>query len=437
MTEAQELHPLLHLQILSTKKPLLVSTYKQDESKQDCEDSLKELERLLDTLGIPNGICEACPLRQFNAATYLGSGKIEELAEKAKNEKCDLIVIDDELPPAQQRNLEKLFHLPVVDRTEVILEVFAQHAKSREAKLQIEVAKIRYQLPRLKRLWTHLSRQRGGGVNQKGEGEKQLEIDKRLLKKKLERLQKELDEVQLYRTTQRRARQRSGIATFAIVGYTNAGKSTLLKALTEADVLVEDKLFATLDTTTRKYRLPNHQEILLIDTVGFIKKLPHTLVAAFRSTLQEAMNADILLHLMDASSLLVEKQAEATLSVLKELGAEKKPLVTLLNKADQVEDPLVLTRLRLKYPKAVIISALKKEGFDRLLEVMEQELSSRRSYVKLLIPQKDYHIVAEIERRGLIIEKEFENDAILLKAELPHDLAQKLLSFQISPEKDL
>ncbi|MCX6995280.1 MAG: GTPase HflX [Chlamydiae bacterium] len=431
MSEKQTVPSVIDLSILAAKKPLLVSTYTQAEPKNECEDSLNELERLLETLGIPKGIKEACPLRQFNAATYLGSGKVEELVELSRKNNCDLIVIDDELPPAQQRNLENLFQRPVVDRTEIILEVFAQHAKSREAKLQIEVAQIRYQLPRLKRLWSHLSRQRGGGVNQKGEGEQQLEIDKRLLRKKFEGLQKELEQVQLYRNTQRRARERSGIATFAIVGYTNSGKSTLLKALTEADVLIEDKLFATLDTTTRKYCLPNHQEILLIDTVGFIKKLPHTLVAAFRSTLQEAMSADILLHLMDASSPLVGKQAEATLSVLKELGAQDKPIITLFNKAELVKDPLILTRLRLTFPKSVTISALKKEGFDLLLEYMERELSERRKLVHLRVPQKDYHIVAEIERRGLILTKEFDNEFILIKAELPHDLAQKLLPYRI------
>lgn len=435
MTEEQTLHPLLQLQIVDTKKPLLISTYSQMESKNDCQDSLKELERLLETLGIPEGLHEPCPLRQFNAATYLGVGKIEELHDKAMQNKCDLVVIDDELPPAQQRNLEKLFKLPVIDRTEVILEVFARHARTKEAKLQIEVAKIRYQMPRLKRLWTHLSRQKGGGVYTKGEGEKQLELDKRILKKKLERLQKELDEVQRYRTTQRRARERSGIASFAIVGYTNAGKSTLLKAMTAADVLVEDKLFATLDTTTRKYRLPNHQEILLVDTVGFIKKLPHTLVAAFRSTLGEAMQADILLHIIDISSPQAESQAEATLSVLKELGAVNKPIITLFNKCDKLDDPLRLSRLRLKFPKAAPISALTGEGFDRLIELMENELAARRRVVYLAIPQEEYHLVAEIERRGLIREKSFEENLILLEAELPHDLAQKLLAYQKSSEE--
>lgn len=433
MREQQDFHPLLHLQILETKKPLLISTYGQTESKEDSERSLQELERLLETLGVPAGIHEPCPLRQFNAATYLGSGKVDELALKARELGVDLIVIDDELPSSQQRNLEKLFHLPVVDRTEVILEVFARHAKSKEAKLQIEVAKIRYQLPRLKRLWTHLSRQKGGGVYTKGEGEKQLEIDKRLLKKKLERLQKELDEVQRYRMTQRRARERSGIATFAIVGYTNVGKSTLLKALTEADVLVEDKLFATLDTTTRKYQLRNHQEILLIDTVGFIKKLPHTLVAAFRSTLGEAMSADILLHLIDASSKEAEAQAMATLAVLKELGAAKKPIITLLNKCDKVDDHMKINRLRLQFPKAASISALTKEGFDELLDLLERELATRRTSSWFKVPQREYAIVAEIERRGQILEKQFEDNEVLLHAELPHDLSLKLERFKVEP----
>ena len=223
--------------------------------------------------------------------------------------------------PYQQRNLEQAFKKPVMDRTELIIEVFAQRAQTIEARLQIELAKIRYQLPRLKRLWTHLSRQvAGGGGFTKGAGEKQIELDRRMLRQRVTRLQKEIEEVRAVRATQRASRIRTGIPTFAIVGYTNAGKSTLLKSLTQAEVLVEDKLFATLDTTTRKFKLPSNQEILLIDTVGFIQKIPHTLIAAFKSTLEEAIHTDVLLHLIDASSPQALEQAKATNEVLKELG---------------------------------------------------------------------------------------------------------------------
>lgn len=413
------------------RKALLVGTYMAGK-KQVCEEQLEELESLGTTYGLTTVLKLPCPLREIDAGTFLGSGKIDEIRQLAADHACDVVIFDDEISPQQQRNIEKLVEKTVIDRTELILAVFAQRAQTREAKLQIELASCRYQMPRLRKLWTHLGRQRSGGASGgfvKGEGEKQIEIDKRILKTQVDRLEKEFEEVKKHRQTQRRSRERSGIPTFAIIGYTNVGKSTLLKALTDADVLIEDKLFATLDTTTRKFILPNNQQILLIDTVGFIRKIPHQLVAAFRSTLEEAVEADILLHLIDVSSPTASVQAEATLEVLKELGATKHPIITVLNKVDLCPNRLMIDRIRFKYSKTVEISALQKEGFDRLLDLMIREIASLRKIVRLRVPQSQYAQLHDVIREGRIITQEYEENDILLEVEIPQQFERKIAHF--------
>lgn len=379
---------------------------------------------------------QICMLRALTAATFVTEGKLQELAALADSLGADAVVFDDEISPAQQRNLEKVFRKVVMDRTEVILDVFAHRAQTKEARLQIELARTKYQAPRLKRLWTHLSRQTGsggggagGGAYLKGDGEKQIEIDRRLIKKKTEQLKREIDQVSAYRETQRTARERSGVPVFAIVGYTNAGKSTLLNALTDADVLVEDKLFATLDTTTRRMTLRNGQEILLIDTVGFIRKLPHLLVAAFRSTLEESLQADILLHVVDASQPAALDQAKTTLEVLKELGAKGTSVLTLLNKADACPDTKMLERLRLTFPKTVQISAKTRAGFDALEELMTEELANRRQRLKLKVPQSDYAVVATVMRQGNIIKQDYEDNDVYLIVDLPTAAVGKVAAY--------
>ncbi|NDD58547.1 MAG: GTPase HflX [Chlamydiae bacterium] len=412
------------------KKALLLGAYFVTKEKEKCEDYLEELHRLCETFGILETHSVPCPVKKLDAGTYLGSGKLEELYQLKNELNCDLVVFDDEISPHQQRNLEKIFKCPVIDRTELIIEVFAQRAQTREAKLQIELAKIRYQFPRLRRMWTHLSRQStGGGGYLKGEGEKQIEIDRRILRRRIDALRKEIEEVIAQRKTQRAARLRSGIPTFAIIGYTNAGKSTLLKSLTQADVLVEDKLFATLDTTTRKFTLPNNQDVLLIDTVGFIRKIPHTLVAAFKSTLEEATHTDILLHLIDASHPNALEHAEATLEVLKELGAKDHPIITVLNKMDACEDPSILTRLRLTYTKTVQISASQGVGFEDLSQRMMDEISKLRKIFTLRIPQSNYALVAELMKEGNVLESDYEENDVLLKIEIPVRLEYKVIPF--------
>lgn len=419
------------------KKAVLVAVYKgSGMQKELCQEHLDELALLADTYGVDTIDKVSCQVRKFDASLFIGKGKLEEVKEKAESLGADMVIFDDEITPGQQRNLETFISKPVMDRTEVILGVFAQRAQTKEAKLQIKVAQVKYQAPRLKRLWTHLERQAGtagggsgGGGYLKGVGEKQIEIDRRLLKDELQKLNEELEEVKEHRKTQRQARTRSGMPVFAIIGYTNAGKSSLLNALTDAGIFVEDKLFATLDTTTRQFTLPNNQKILLIDTVGFIRKLPHLLVAAFKSTLEEAVQADILIHLVDVSHPMAEEQAATTYEVLKELGAKEKQVIMALNKIDKLEDQARINRMRILYPKTVAISALHGTGLEDLQEAMIEELKKQRKVVRLRIPQKDFQVVSEVERFGHIIDRDYEENDVLLNAELPTELASKLKSY--------
>lgn len=414
------------------KKAFLIATFSGQAQRAVCEEHLQELAFLSDTYGLEVVKILPCNLRTITASTYLSEGKVNEVKELIDQTDADVIIFDEEISPAQQRNLEKAFGREVIDRTELIIGVFAQRAHTKEAQLQVELAQVRYQFPRLKRLWTHLDRQgTGGGSGSgggylRGEGEKQIEIDKRLLERQVKRLESQIAQVRLHRETQRTARERSDIPTFALIGYTNVGKSSLLNALTDAGVFVEDKLFATLDTTTRRFELPNQQSVLVIDTVGFIRKLPHLLVAAFKSTLEEAFNADILLHVVDLSHPLAWEQAKASMEVLKELNAEDKPIITILNKLDRLHDPSLITKLRLTYPKTVLVSAQTREGFDALFEMMSAELREQRRQLVLRIPQSEYHLVSQIKKNGGILEEQYEDNDVILKVELSAAEAARL-----------
>ena len=410
------------------RKAFLVGVYRM-RGKELCKEHLEELKSLCDTYGLKAVEKMSCPLRKIESSTFLGKGKVEEIARKVKESGVDIVIFDEEIAPQQQRNLEKIFERPVIDRCELILGVFEVHATSKESNLQVELAQCKYQLPRLKRMWTHLSRQRvsgAGGGYLKGTGERQIETDRRLLRRRMDRLKRELEEVGKQREIKRRSRKRKGVPTFAIVGYTNAGKSTLLNVLTEAEVLVEDKLFATLDTTTRKFILPNKQEVLLIDTVGFIRKLPHDLIESFKSTLEETVQTDILLHIIDTSNPRAIEQADATLEVLKELKVHKRPVITVLNKSDECTDKFLINKLRIRYPNTVLISAKKKEGFEQLMHRMMKEVSLLRKVVNLKIPQSEYSVVSEIIRKGKVIIREYEENNILLKVEIPAMMEYKI-----------
>lgn len=424
------------------KKPMkafLIGVFTKKELESTAIEHLTELELLTNTYQIPIVGSWCTSLRDISSATFLSSGKVAMLKERAREVHANLIVFDDEISPVQQRNLEKEMGIPVMDRSEIILGVFASHARTHEAKLQIELAQLKYMSPRLKRLWTHLSRQSGGGGGgggggyMKGEGEKQIEIDRRIIKSRIEKLERELEVVRASRHTQKAQRVRHGTPVFAIVGYTNSGKSTLMNRCTDAGVLVENKLFATLDTTTRQLVLPNNQTVLISDTVGFIRKLPHLLVASFKSTLEEALDADFLIHVIDVSHPQAVDQAETTVDVLHELHAKDKPCITVLNKIDLQEglDQLIvsenLIKIRTKYPRSIAVSAKTGEGMDSLLKAMMDAVHERVLRVSLRIPQCDYHVVADIIETATLFSKEYDQNDVLLDVELPKPLAMKYL----------
>ncbi len=416
------------------KRVILVGTYTSNRDKEECYEHLKELNSLSYTYNFDVIKEIACPIKRFNPATYIGSGKLNEIKIIMEEESIDCIIFDNEISPNQQKNIEEIIGKPVLDRNELILEIFAARAKTKEALLQIELAKIHYQLPRLKRLWTHLSREKSSGSatgTMRGGGEKQIEVDRRICKQRANVVEKELLAVREQRGTQRHARRKVGTPTFAIVGYTNAGKSSLLNALTKSDVLVENKLFATLDTASRQMTLPNKQNIILIDTVGFIRKLPHFLVEAFKSTLEESVFTDVLVHVIDASSPSALENGQITLEVLHGLGVVDKPIITVLNKIDQCTDQSIIEKLTNKYHKTVLMSITKSIGFERLLDLMQEEIKNLRKIVNLRIPQSNYNLVSELMKEGRVICSSYEDDDILIEIEIPIKLEHKVQQFII------
>ncbi|MBP6506075.1 MAG: GTPase HflX [Opitutaceae bacterium] len=378
---------------------------------------LIELHELVENLRIGVVGRELINLRKPTPATLIGSGKTEEIIAAAKALDADLIVFDEALSPAQQRNWEKASGLAVIDREEVILDIFADRAQTREAVLQVALARMEYSLPRLTRAWTHLSRQRGKG-KMGGEGETQLEQDRRQVNDRITRLKRELIEVQKQRSVQRHKRQRVPVPTASIVGYTNAGKSSLLNKLTGAHVLAEDKLFATLDPTTRQLLLRGNQKLLVTDTVGFIRRLPHRLVEAFKATLEETIVADFLIHVLDVTNADVEKHHATTLGVLAELGAAEKTIIPVFNKVDAAT-PEDLLRARLLAPEAIFVSAHTGAGLDlleaRLVELIAHAFASS----ELLVPHDRYDVVARLHTLGDIQEQEHRDDGIYIRGRFP------------------
>jgi GTP-binding protein HflX len=416
-----------------TARVFLVGVELKSRTAAYVRESLDELEELAETAGAQI-ICEgiqkmAVPV----AATYIGPGKAQEFAAQARANDVDTIIFDDELSPAQTRNLEKIFGCKIMDRTALILEIFGQRARTREGKLQIEHAQLKYLLPRLTRYWSHLSRQRGSTGSIGGEGESQLEADRRKLSERIEKIESELEKVRSQRETQRAGRQRSEWPLASIVGYTNAGKSTLLNQLTGAKVLVEDKLFATLDPTTRRLKLPTNQNVLLTDTVGFIKKLPHGLVEAFKATLEEVVQADLLLHVVDISHPQAEEQIDAVNTVLMEIGAAEKPVLMVFNKIDQGNGGGTLNRLREKFSNAVAISAKTGEGIAPLLAELGTQLRPVREFLDLRVPQEKAAVIARIHAVGQIVESRYSGKNARFKVRIPPHLHAEFAAF-IAPE---
>ena len=390
----------------------------------DTRDSLAELGELAATAG---GEVVGDGRQKLDAptpATFIGKGKAEEFAAFCRRNDVDTVIFDDELSPAQSRTLENIFNCKILDRTSLILDIFAQRARTREGKLQIELAQLQHLLPRLTRFWGHLSRQAGGIGMRGGEGESQLEADRRKVQERIDKLSRDLELVRRQRATQRAGRQRSNWPLASIVGYTNAGKSTLLNALTGADVLAKDILFATLDPTTRRLRLPTNQNVLLTDTVGFIRKLPHGLVEAFKATLEEVVQADLLLHIVDVSHPKAEEQIQAVNAVLGEIGAGEKPTIMVLNKVDRLNGNGtgtvgVLNRLQEKFPHAVAISAVTGEGVATLLAEIGTQLRPKREFLELRVPHEQAAVIARLHAVGQIISRNYRGRAARFKARIP------------------
>lgn len=389
----------------------------------DAEESLQELEELVATAGAQSVGCVIQSREAIHPGTYIGKGKIEEVRELLFERDATGVVCDDELSPAQLRGLEEALETKVMDRTLVILDIFAARANTREGKVQVEMAQLKYRLSRLTGLGKSLSRL-GGGIGTRGPGEKKLETDRRLIKERIGQMGRELKEIHQQREVTRSRRQKNHVPVAALVGYTNAGKSTLLNKLTDADVLEEDKLFATLDPTTRLLGLPSGQKILLTDTVGFIRKLPHHLVEAFRSTLEEAKYADILLHVVDASNPQLDKQMHTVYEILHDLGAEGKPVVTLFNKQDKLEEPSRVKDLRADYRLGV--SAKQGDGLEAIKEVLETILREQKILVERLFDYGEAGKIQWIRTQGELLEEAYREDGIFVKAYVPADLYGRL-----------
>lgn len=390
------------------------------------DDPLDEIRGLAKTAGLETVGTMLQKRQQVDVATYIGSGKVEELKGLVEAFEADVVVFDSDLGPGQTRNLEKELGVKVVDRTEVILDIFAVHASSHEAHLQVELAQLEYAMPRLKRMWTHLSRYKGG-IGVRGPGEKQLEEDKRLVVHRIQELKAKLGKIQARK--EREVAGRGDFPTVSLVGYTNAGKSTLMNALTDAGVLVEDKLFATLDTRTRKWRFRGGGAALLSDTVGFIRDLPHSLVASFKATLEEARQADLLLHVVDASSPDAEMQVQAVVEVLEELGLKDHPTLLVLNKADKVPDRSFLDVLRAHHRDSVCISAAKREGLDALEHAVRLALLDSAMDVEVETSVADGRVLAYLAQHAQVHDRAYdeEGDRVVIQCRLPRRCLDFLL----------
>ena len=390
------------------EKAFLIGVFQTPAEQEESESLLDELEALVETLGIPVAEKQLIRVPKPSSRYFVGSGKAEEIAARAQALGADLIVFDNELQPAQQRNWEALAKVAVIDRQEVILDIFAQRAHTKEARLQVDLARLEYSLPRLTRAWQHLGRQ-AGGLGAKGEGETQLEADRRLVRRQIDRLKADLERVRARRATQRKQRQRLPLPHAAIVGYTNAGKSSLLRRLTGADVLVEDKLFATLDPKTRRIDLDGGQKLLLTDTVGFVRNLPHRLVEAFKATLEEATLADFLIHVVDASHPRVYDFYDTTMRVLSELGADTRRVITFLNKMDRMDKSSSLQALRLHFPDAVFGSTHTGAGLSELTHRCGEMLRDWVTRVELALPLSRTELISLLHRTSNVLSLDYDD----------------------------
>ena len=403
-------------------RALLVSV---DTGGYDAQASLDELEELVKSAGAEPAFTVTQKLQKPESATYVGSGKLQEIKDVCQAQEIDLIVVDSELSPTQIKNIENFTDVRVIDRTTLILDIFALRARSKEGKLQVELAQLKYMLPRLTGKGIEMSRL-GGGIGTRGPGETKIETDRRHIRRRMETLKDELAELEKHRGMLRKRREKDGVITVAIVGYTNAGKSTLMNYLTDAGVLAQDKLFATLDPTSRALKLPSGVSVMLIDTVGLVRRLPHHLVEAFRSTLEEAAQSDIIINLCDASSDEARVHLAVTNELLESLGCGDRPILTVLNKCDLLEEPMI----EQDFESFIRISARTGEGVDKLLEAIEANLPVRMKRVSLLVPFANAGIISEIREKGTLLSEEYVAEGVRAEAVVDEQLYHRVKDYE-------
>jgi GTPase len=417
------------------ERAVLVAVRLPELKRWEVEDFVEELRMLADTAYVEVKDVFIQDKDQLDSKYFVGKGKANEI-KSCISEKCiDVVIFDDELSTGQIKNLENLFDIKVIDRSQLILDIFADHAKSREAKTQVELAQLNYTLPRLTRMWTHLSRQKGGGIGLRGPGETQLETDKRLIQKRISHLKEDLEKIEKQRSTRRKGRH--DIFKVTLVGYTNVGKSTIMRQLTGADVLVENKLFATLDSTVRKVFLNKEHQILLADTVGFIRKLPHHLVASFQSTLVEATDADLLLHIVDLSHPNHQDHIRTVNSVLNELDIGDKPILLVFNKIDAVELDGTIQQAKLTYPDAIFVSALKRLKLNDIRKNVLSFIEKNFSEKELILSHKQSFLLSSIYALATVLEENYSDNGIELKIKISNDNYNKLMKIKERKELEL
>jgi GTPase len=400
------------------EKAFLVTVTQFGKDEPDLAGRIEEFRTLASSCGAVIAGSEVCRVKVIKPDLFIGKGKVEEIAYKVAELKAGTVIFNNDLSPSQQKNLSEKFNAKTIDRTQLILDVFARRATSLEGKVQVELAQLMYLLPRLSRLWLHFSKQ-AGGIGTKGPGEQQLEEDRRKVRERISRLKRELSEITSQRKLRRSRRERFSVLSVSLVGYTNSGKSTLFNSVTAAGVKVKDQFFSTLDPTVRKKRLPNNQVVLLSDTVGFLNDLPHHLIESFKATLEEVVDADILLHVVDMNDERIEEKVEAVIQVLNDLSVTDKPIFTILNKSDLVPEGPRKERIKRKFRDAIVVSALKREGLEAIDDTLMDHVQKDMENMEIVLPLKHYSAAAIIREKGEVISEHYTETGLHIKARVP------------------